>query len=230
MIFSPAISATAQKKVISTFGISARVPTRPSRIPHFFSLKRGESMAAILSRPYSVFVEISGHDQLESLLNSILHKNSEIILSITTATCYKNDIALCFADILSERMGLAAEKTSDIATCLQEAIANAILHGNLGVSSEFDTMHDFDEYQAKIDQHLQQDEYKYKRIHISAWDGHSRLKIAVSDEGNGFDLSRNLLAPDKHLAHGRGLLFIKAMTEDMWLSEDKRTLFMTFAC
>lgn len=177
-------------------------------------------VSALATRSYSDFIETN-------------EPSPDLTLSITTSACYHSNTALDFADKIGEKFGLYGEKMSDIATCLQEAVMNAILHGNLQVGSKFDNLRDFEERGEEITARLEMDEYAQKRINIRAWDGHNHLKLAVSDEGEGFLLENAMAYNDKTShknPHGRGLLFIKAMAEKMWLGEDKRTLYMTFSC
>lgn len=214
------------REFIRTVGTQIRQITHHSRSPHFFSLERGETLKRVLTRPYDSFIEVSQSDNIETLLNSLFQDHPDIIISITTPTCYKNNTALCVSEMLSERFGLLEAKKFDVSTCLQEAIMNAIFHGNLGVSSKFNTVKDFEKRQAKIEELLEHNSYKNKRIYVSAWDGHKGLKVAVRDEGSGFTInnkSQNQVTP-----HGRGLMFIKTMSDDIWVGDDARTLFMNF--
>jgi len=214
------------REFIRTVGASIHPTTHRVRTPHFFSLERGETLKLILSRPYDSFIEVSQSDDVGTLLDEVFQDSPEIATSITTLTCYKNNTALCIADMLSERFGLLEEKTIDVSTCLQEAIMNAILHGNLGVKSKFDSMASFELYQKEIEKCLENDEHRTKRIYISAWDNHKGLKIAVRDEGKGFSLQKS--SANQPTLHGRGLMFIKTMADDVWIGSDGRTLFMNF--
>jgi len=202
-------------------------PTRNARPPHFFSMSGGENLKLIISRPYDAFIEISQRDNIEFLLNSIFEDSPDLSISLTTQTCYSNNMAICVAEMLSERFGLLESKKIDVSTCLQEAIMNAILHGNLDIKSDFNSIASFKKHQAEIEERLSKNHYKDKRIHISAWDTHKGIKISVRDEGSGFSL--NCEQQKDGTPHGRGLMFIKTMANDMWLGDDKRTLFMNFS-
>jgi anti-sigma regulatory factor (Ser/Thr protein kinase) len=227
--------ASATRPNFRSTNVPSRLPTRPNSTPHFFSLERGEDIETILMRPYSNFVEISTRDKIESLLPSYSGVLADVALSITTFTCYQNNVAICFADMLSKKFDLGEEKKADIKTCLQEAVMNSILHGNLGVGGKLNTVSDFEIHQKKFKHRLTLEEYKNKRIHIHAWDEHKHLKIAVSDEGNGFDLdnvlSKNEQTPPE-TPHGRGIMFIKSLADELWLGSDggAQTLYMTFGC
>jgi anti-sigma regulatory factor (Ser/Thr protein kinase) len=223
------LSPSAPNAFIHTMNLRTlnNFPTRHSRSPHFFSLERGDSLKIILSRPYDTLIEISQRDDIEFLLDSLFEDSPDLSISLTTQTCYKNNTAICIAEMLSERFGLLESKKIDVSTCLQEAIMNAILHGNLNISSNFHSIKSFEKHQEGIEKRLSKNHYKDKRIHISAWDTHKGIKISVRDEGSGFSL--NCEQQKDGTPHGRGLMFIKTMANDMWLGDDKRTLFMNFS-
>lgn len=219
--------APPTREFIRTVTPSDRAPTRLARIPHFFSLERDDTLDNTLKRPYNIFVEINGNKGLEALLDNLLSESPDTIISITTHSCYKHNVALSATTMLVERLAIRQDKEIQIATCLQEAIMNALLHGNLAVQGKFNTLEGFNLYREEIERKLEQEEYRNKRINISIWDGHSHLKIAVNDEGGGFSINTN--TSDENRPHGRGLTFIKEMSEHAWVGDDNRTLFMTFA-
>lgn len=200
-------------------------------IAYFFSIdnidKTSESIESILQLPYSIFVEKSPHNATEQLLKDISSNTPDMALSITTASCYAGNLTHPLTNLISKRFNLNEDKVIKLSTCLHEAIMNAILHGNLNMQSDFRTLDGLCAYQAEITQRLNVDMYKSRRIQIKTWDKDYHLKIAITDEGNGFSIPTK--AADDTLPNGRGLRLINYLADSMWVELDKRTLFMTFA-
>jgi anti-sigma regulatory factor (Ser/Thr protein kinase) len=208
---------------------------------HFFSVPRGseanESVKELLLLPYSIFIETKAPDDpdkkeiSEKDINQIgilrkLSKTPPIIaLSITTESCYTIDLAHSLIEMLGNRLNIINDKKLLIVTCLHEAIVNAILHGNLNIESDFRTPQGLYIYQTEIEHRLKIDSYKLRRVHIRIWKKNNNIEIAVSDEGNGFDLPTKDI--DETIPNGRGLRIISSLSDKMWL-QDRHTLFMTF--
>lgn len=199
--------------------------------PYFFSIpkniKTNEVMKSILHLPYLLFIENSKYDSAKRVLKKILVNNTpDILLSITTASCYTSNLAHLLTDSINNRFNLNDYKRQEIATCLHEAIMNSMLHGNLKMSSDFRTINGLYNYRTEIEKRLSIGMYKSRRVNIMAWNKNNCLQIAINDEGNGFTIPN--YAVNDTLPNGRGLMFIHSLADSVWLGKDKRTLFMTF--
>ncbi len=213
--------------MVSSIGSLVRMPTRPISSPHFFSLHHGDKLEVVLARPYSAFIEVSYKDKMDSLLEKLLIDSPDISISLTTHSCFNHHVAQVISQTISNRFNLLDEQIIKIQTCLQEAIMNSIIHANLGMDGKFKSVSSFDEYQDEINQRMESDDYKYKRININIWDGHNRLRISVEDEGSGFLMPEND-NDDNVLPHGRGLMFIRMLSDRAWVADDDKTLNMLF--
>jgi anti-sigma regulatory factor (Ser/Thr protein kinase) len=188
--------------------------------PYFFSLENNdlasESLESILKLPHSIYIENSGQPDNDAVLKLLLSDAPDIALSITTASCYMCDLSHIITNALNNRFRLSGDKNLNITTCLEEAVTNAILHGNLETGANPD--------KAKIEHLLNAN--GLRRISIKAWDKSNYLKISVSDEGKGFSLPDELSSENQN--NGHGFTFIRSLSDKMWLGEDRRTLYMTF--
>jgi hypothetical protein len=108
-----------------------------------------------------------------------------------------------------------------VGVALEEALVNALYHGNLEVGSEL-RGEDDDAYYALVNQRLQQAPYKDRRIFVDALYNREEAVFTIRDEGPGFD-PRKL--PDPHdpdgleRASGRGLLLMRAFLDDVSYNE-----------
>lgn len=99
--------------------------------------------------PFDSFQELSSPDFLNrvgvcyhpALIEKSLEKplfewdpSDEISLSITTKTAFDRNIAHCFKGLLILKKLVTPAQELDLETLLHEGIANAVLHGTLGIS------------------------------------------------------------------------------------------------
>ena len=198
----------------------------PGKNPCFFSFESADDLSSILQRPNRFFLEMGTHNSLSISLAAILIQKPDFALCMTTASAYRASLAHLIASNLNLRFGLQNQKSLHIQTCLQEAIINAIVHGNLSIDSDFSTLTGFDSYHSLIDLRLRQAPYQHRRVSIAAWDHETHLQIAVTDQGTGYKLPEG--QKNDELPHGRGLTLIQALSDRCWVGDNRRTLFMHF--
>jgi CheY-like chemotaxis protein len=104
-----------------------------------------------------------------------------------------------------------------VGVALEEALVNALYHGNLQVGSEL-RGEDDQAYYALIARRRREPPYRDRKIHVSAKLTRDEGIFVIRDEGSGFDLSK-LPDPDDpsalERASGRGLLLMRAFMDDV---------------
>lgn len=194
--------------------------------PCFFSLSENENLADILEKPSYIFIEYGARHQILDHLGMARDNECDLFLSLTTKNAYQFPVAQIFCQKLGKQFCLSPAKALDIQTCVQEALINAIVHGNLCVQSEFSSYTAFESYCQQIQLRLLAPTFCNRRIHLSVWNAYPYLTICVQDEGNGLT---SLTAGDiEYTPHGRGLSLIHAFSESSWLGQDNRALYMRF--
>lgn len=119
-------------------------------------------------------------------------------------------------DSLLSRLKLcdATERTR-VGVALQEALINAIHHGNLEVGSEL-RQQDESVYHDLVQARRRQAPYRDRRVHFRVWVSPAEAVYTIRDEGPGFDPSR---LPDPtdpsnlERIGGRGLLLIRTFMD-----------------
>lgn len=99
---------------------------------------------------------------------------------------------------------------------LDEALINALVHGNLEISSEL-REHE-GAYEEQIQQRLSEPPYCHRSVFVSAEFTPVSARFVIRDEGPGFDPTQlpdptdpeNLLRP-----YGRGVLLMRAFMHDV---------------
>jgi len=115
-----------------------------------------------------------------------------------------------------EKLGITDDsQTTRVAMALQEALDNAMFHGNLEVSSDLKEA-DRDAYYELASVRCNQAPYADRRIHVTAYESKSEVRYVIRDEGPGFDpdnLPDPTLPENMERASGRGLLLIRTFVD-----------------
>lgn len=123
---------------------------------------------------------------------------------------------------IMETLGLGdeAERTR-VGVALEEALANALYHGNLQVGSEL-RGEDDEAYYRLIQERMRTPPYCHRRIHVRARLARDMAKFVIRDEGPGFD-PNSLPDPtdpaNLEKASGRGLLLMKTFMDEVIYNE-----------
>jgi len=216
-------------KTAQRFAFNLPPPTVPlAHIPNYFHFNSLDLLHDLLQKPNRFFLEIGPRWCLECSLARLQESSPDLALSLTTKTAYMDGLPIVLTSILHSRFGLSSEKSMDVRTCLQEALINAVVHGNLHMEQKLQSLADFESYYLAVEQRLQT-ELHPQRIHIMVWRKESAIRLAITDEGSGFscpDAPVDGSSPDRFV--GRGLYIIQSLAEKVWVGHDSRTLNMTF--
>lgn len=150
-------------------------------------------------------------------------------LSLTTGTAYGLQCAVLICDELTRRGVLTPERRGNIELCLHEAIANAIVHGNLGIpSATKEQPEGYRLFSKLLRERLGDGAVRQRRIDIFArWTGEN-LTIAVVDQGNGFDTTTLPQDTDSGAHSGRGFLFMRALARRINVTDGGRCTLLQF--
>ena len=169
-----------------------------------------------LIKTLSTVLDVSQESRSQALLmRSMIHSESVFVLGNNPALI--GPLVNYLQQSISA-MGLCNEtETTRVGVALDEALVNALHHGNLEVDSAM-RRDDLDGYHRLIAQRRRESPYRERRIHVSAIFDRSRATFVVRDEGSGFDPDvlpdptdpANLARP-----HGRGVLLIRTFMDEV---------------
>lgn len=153
-----------------------------------------------------------------------------MVASVSTGTAYRFELAARFAAALGHRRAMPKALTGRIELALQEAVANALVHGNLEVSS--DPRGDaagYAAYCATISERLGRPDLSRRRVEIVAQPVRGGVEICVADQGAGYDMNTEL-ARVRHAdaKAGRGLKIIATMARRVEARDGGRQIAMVF--
>ena len=116
-----------------------------------------------------------------------------------------------------DRFNIGGDNTSQLIVGIEEAIANALYHGNLEIGSELKHTQ-FDEFYKQAQVARSDPRFIRRSVRLSIDASHDGAKITIADDGQGFDPGA---VPDPTLpenlakAHGRGLLMMRTFFDDV---------------
>lgn len=151
-----------------------------------------------------------------------------LYLCLTAGSAHAAEPALAICTALSARINLDEGVRQAMELALHEALANAIIHGSLGVAAPPEaTVDQFMTFIEEVERRLAQPEFAGRRVEIFAtWDD-AAIRLGVRDQGQGYRARRsdNDAADRKS---GRGLLLIEELSAGVQVSEGGRCLTMEF--
>lgn len=119
-----------------------------------------------------------------------------------------------------------------VAVAMREALVNAIVHGNLEVSSAL-LDEDASAFSALVEQRRHESPYRDRRVHVVARETRTEAIYVVRDEGPGFD-PRNLPDPtdlaNLEKPSGRGLMLIRTFMDEVRHNEKGNEIRMVIRC
>jgi CheY-like chemotaxis protein/anti-sigma regulatory factor (Ser/Thr protein kinase) len=199
---SEEIAAEALRK-----GAASYVPKKNLKLDLITTVKR-------------ILAVVHSHDTNQQLANLLLAKQVEF--SLTNDDKIVPHVIAQLEDLVSQ-MGLCSQnELVQIATALDEALLNAIIHGNLEVSSKHREVDNGRPYMELINQRREQSPYRDRRVFLSAKMTRYDATFVIRDEGPGFDPNS---IPDPtdpanlENVSGRGLLLINAFMDEVRHSE-----------
>jgi len=130
---------------------------------------------------------------------------------------------------LLDHSPFSSHATSQILVATEEALVNAIVHGNLEVDSSLRD-ESYSEYEALVAARSIESPYCERKVHVDLTINRERMQIVIQDEGTGFDIStvadpRNpefLLRPC-----GRGLLLMRTFMDSVEYTDRGRRVRLT---
>ncbi|MBI4969256.1 MAG: ATP-binding protein [Rhodospirillales bacterium] len=154
-----------------------------------------------------------------------------VAAALTTLTAYRRDVAQDFLDWTVQRgPRLSEDHRVILRQAMQEALANAVLHGNLGLRNlQSVSVESYADYLGLIQERLGVRLYAGRPVVLAARWHDRHLTLAVEDTGRGFDLARSMKAVPATARGGRGLAIIHGLADRVRLFNEGRRIEMEFA-
>jgi len=164
-------------------------------------------------------------------------KLNSLVVSLPGQIIMESGMARKFCEGIRAHTDVSSINLTTIELSLQEAIINAVVHGNLGLGSAYkETADDLTHYHQMIRDRLANDPQARKPIDVIGWWDDRHLAIAVGDQGAGYetverrkqkDAESPVTGKDRRRS-GRGLEIIRRFAEDVTVANGGRTIIMSF--
>jgi anti-sigma regulatory factor (Ser/Thr protein kinase) len=143
-------------------------------------------------------------------------------LVLTTRSAYRYPIAKTFVGAICERVQLSDDVRERAHTALQEAVMNAVFHGNLGLRSSMrDDLAGLSQTDDMVEELLAKPQVALSAVRIDAIWNSGVLLIMVRDSGAGFDKADLPSASEwqaaGHIGSGRGFVVLEAFCDRLTL-------------
>ena len=154
--------------------------------------------------------------------------NGAILLSITTKSAYRNSPCVTLCNVLAERGWLLSTQHEDVLLALQEATANAVMHGNLELASPHGSEQAIRQYWKDLRERLSTPHLISRRVTILSAMVGTTLTICVEDQGNGFIKGEKPVFHE-HTNSGRGESLMTSLATSVHWENGGRKVVLSFA-
>ena len=184
------------------------------------------------STPVKYFIDtILPASRIQEFIEEVAKDTSskEMTFLLSNETVYYKDAAMTFVNSLIRRGILNPDAKDDIRISLHEAMVNALIHGNLNLSSSNrDTAYDLEKYFIEVERRVNSDFYNDRGIEIITTWNNKNLQIRIINDGKGFHGSVLTTLPDRKAKSGRGLLLIAMVADSCVLDRNGREIVISF--
>ncbi len=162
-------------------------------------------------------------DLMGQIFKYVVHGESKLV--------FPSDPSLIPA--VSVYLGQLIESTSEtvkkrsIELALDEALSNAILHGNLEISSDLKE-EDFDMFYEMAMERAKQEPYSSRNVAVTYEFDREMARFTIEDEGPGFKWQAYGGSADSDKPFGRGLMILKALSSKIEFNERGNRVSLSF--
>lgn len=152
-------------------------------------------------------------------------------LHLTTAAAARLNVSGAFVGALAARQPWIKMRFHDVEQAIQEALANAVMHGNLGLESKLrGDLAGMAEFGRLMAERLANPAHSTLAITVSARWTAQRLIVTVWNEGGGYSPPpRRASAPALSPAHyGQGMSIIRSVSNAIRFADHGRCIAMGF--
>lgn len=187
-----------------------------------------ESLRAALSMPTTQCVETGLSSEGQHDLTDLEDEAGHLSLIVSTRSAYRHPIVKTFLTALEERAPVSEDLRIRIYSAVQEALMNAVLHGNLRLDSKLrNSLDGLAEAEEQIDAKLRMPEIGQKMIRLDAAWNRTILQVTVHDSGIGYAAANTSSEAFKGVC-GRGLAILRAFCDGVAVLDGGTTVEMEF--
>ena len=170
---------------------------------------------------------IEGDERYDDLLSQF--GPAKLVVSVSTDTAFRCALSHALAVALAKRLQMEVSALGDMEIATQEAVGNAVLHGNLALPTlRAADPSDLERRIREIETRLKDPAYSRRRVTVACGWTESSLWVDVCDQGEGF-FEAALPSADAVAGGGRGLGMIRRLAAEVAYDQQSRRMRMTFS-
>lgn len=185
-------------------------------------------LAAALARGFDRYVEWTGP---AGTADALRRAAAGLVISLTTRSAHRALTGAVLSRAVLERGIIAHGMVAGVGGAVQEAIANAVIHGNLGLSFGTDEFEDLGGFHRAVADRLAAPDAAQRRVTVDIDWTAADVTVAVSDEGQGFEapaIDSADLDPAGFAPTGRGLILMRALASRVEFDSAGRRVRLAF--
>lgn len=225
------INRSTERKGLGRFGRLAAaglLPLRADDQGHAVVLFEGEQLTSaddLLCSPadWAIDLDCNAPDQgLERL-------PSRLLIRVATSVTTRHDVVGVVVDALVQRLPRVIPMATDVRLALQEAVGNAVMHGNLCLDGRLRASRDgLSQFTQIMQGRLADTRYSRRPVTIAADWNRTHLVMRVEDAGRGFKPPAFSLPVAPGALCGRGIGQIRDLCQRVSFTRGGRRISMRF--
>lgn len=206
---------------------------KPRRVDSRWNGESGDTLRQALRPPVTNCVEQGlGGCELERGNGDRLVE--QLMLTVKTSSAYRIPVAKVFVEALTRRTKLQPDLVTRVHTAVQEALMNAVLHGNLKIDASLrGNLDDLFRMHEAIEARLSVAEASRAPVRVEAIWNDRIVRVLIRDAGDGYAAVSGRECADRQLtgdrSAGRGLAILNVMCDEFSVVEDGRVARMSFS-
>lgn len=189
-----------------------------------------ETLQVALAPPATQCIEVGLSDDCGDDVVLAQPAPDRLSLVVTTRSAYRHSIVKAFINAMENRTSLSEDLRVRLYSALQEALMNAVLHGNLqidsGLRGSLDGLH---AAQDVIESRLSLPDIACSKIWMEAIWNKSVINVMIRDSGSGYDHEcTDGVSPSDDRASGRGLAILQAFSDKVAVLNGGTTVQLEF--
>lgn len=187
-----------------------------------------ETLNEALAPPATECVEAGVLDERHDDVVCTQPEPGHLSLVVTTRSAYRHSIVKSFINAMQSRTELSEDMRIRVYSAVQEALMNAVLHGNLKIDSDLrGSLEGLMAAEAAIESRLNMPDVSRASIRMDAIWNASTLHVVIRDSGGGYDQSAMRQTSDDD-ASGRGLAILQAFSDSVAVLNGGATVKLEF--
>jgi len=187
-----------------------------------------QSLVAALAPPATQCVEAGLLDERDDIVVCSQPAPGHLSLIVSTRSAYRHSIAKAFIAAMQTRTSLSEDLRIRVHSAVQEALMNAVLHGNLRIDPNLrDSLEGLLAAQEAIEAKLNTPEVGRARILMEAIWNASTLQVVIRDSGDGYEGAEDRRETED-AASGRGLAILQAFSDGVAILNGGTTVQLEF--